>query len=320
MVLVTGGTGFVGKRLVGYFADAGIGLRLLSRRHVDGLETVVCDLQYELIPDGALTGIDTVFHLAGFAHDLRDAAEIEHLYRAVNVDATVRLAELAAASGVQRFVFVSSVKAGGAAIPNQCMTEETQGEPEGIYGQTKREAELKLLEIGRQSGMHVSIVRPSLVYGAGVKGNLRMMLSGIEKGWFPPLPEVGNRRSMIHVDDLVQALLLVADNDRANGEIFIATDGRPYSSREIYEAMRDAVGKKTTGWRVPKVLLLAAAKIGDLVKGTIPFPFDSYRYQKLLGDECFSSEKIQTLLGFKPNHTLFDTLPDMVATLRKESE
>ena len=105
------------------------------------------------------------------------------------------------------------------------MTEEDQGEPEGIYGKTKREAELILLEIGRQSGMQVSIVRPSLVYGQGVKGNLRLMLSWIEKGWFPPLPEVNNRRSMIHVDDLVRALLLVAGDDRANGEIYIATDG-----------------------------------------------------------------------------------------------
>ncbi|MES9857762.1 MAG: NAD-dependent epimerase/dehydratase family protein [Sedimenticola sp.] len=318
--LVTGGTGFIGQRLLTSIIFSGYSIRMLSRSQDPCVETIVCDLVKDEIPIDALDSVDTVFHLAGYAHDLRDASKVKHLYRAVNVEATVRLAELAVQSGVKRFVFVSSVKAGGSAVAGLCMTEEDQGEPEGIYGQTKREAELKLLEIGRRSGMHVSIIRPSLVYGAGVKGNLRMMLSGIEKGWFPPLPEVGNRRSMIHIDDLVRALLLVANDDRANGEIFIATDGQPYSSREIYEAMRDAVGKKATNWRVPKALLFAAAKTGDLVKGTIPFPFDSYRYQKLLGDECFSSEKIQTLLGFKPNYTLFDALPDMVAALRKESE
>ena len=105
------------------------------------------------------------------------------------------------------------------------MTEEDQGEPEGIYGKTKREAELKLLEIGRQSDMQVMIVRPSLVSGPGVKGNLALMQRGIEQGWFPPLPETGNRRSMIHVVDLVEALLLVAKDRRANGGIFTATDG-----------------------------------------------------------------------------------------------
>ena len=87
---------------------------------------------------------------------------------------------------MQRCIFVSSVKAGGRAIAGNCMTEENQGEPEGIYGKTKREAEVKLLEIGLQSGMHVSIVRPSLVYGSNVKGNLKLMLSWVKKGWFPP--------------------------------------------------------------------------------------------------------------------------------------
>ena len=126
--------------------------------------------------------------------------------------------------------------------------------PDGIYGETKREAELRLLEITQQSNMHVAIVRPALVYGPKVKGNLQLMCSGIEKGWFPPLPETGNRRSMIHVDDLVQALLLVAENSRANREIFIATDGKPHSSREIYEAMCRIVGKEVPHWSVPKFL------------------------------------------------------------------
>ena len=200
-VFVTGTTGFTGKQLLGSvlrcctYLDP-LEIRILSRKPHPDYETVVCDLQSEVIPKDALRGIDTVFHLAGFTHDLRDASKVEHLYRAINVNATVQLAELAAQQGVQRFVFVSSVKAGGVAIMGRCMTEEDQGEPQGIYGSTKREAELKLLEIGRQSCMHVSIVRPSLVYGPGVKGNLALMRRGIEKNWFPPLPKTKNRRSM----------------------------------------------------------------------------------------------------------------------------
>ena len=91
--------------------------------------------------------------------------------------------------------------------------------------------------------MHVSIVRPSLVYGPGVKGNLQLMLSAVKKGLLPPLPETGNKRSMIHVDDLVDILLLVEKDNRANGEIFIATDGNTYSSNEIYSAMSKSLNK-----------------------------------------------------------------------------
>ncbi|HIJ31752.1 MAG TPA: NAD-dependent epimerase/dehydratase family protein, partial [Gammaproteobacteria bacterium] len=203
MIFVTGATDFIGQRLVVRLKAQGEKLKVLFRSHHPEYETVVCGLQREVIPDGVLEGGDTVFHLAGYAHDLRDAAELEGLYRKVNVDATVRLAELAVSSGVIRFVFVNSVKAGGGA--------GIDGAPDGIYGKTKREAELRLLEITRQSSMHVAIVRPALVYGPKVKGNLQLMCTGFEKGWFPPLPETGNRRSMIHVDDLVQSLLLVAE-------------------------------------------------------------------------------------------------------------
>lgn len=263
-------------------------IQLISRRVDPEYETFVCDFQTNNVPDNALNGVGIVFHLAGYTHDLRDTSQVVDRYRAVNVKATVRLAELAVIAGVKCFVYVSSVKAGGSAVDG--------GPPEGVYGQTKREAELKLLEIGRQSEMHVSIVRPSLVYGEGVKGNLALMRRGIEQGWFPPLPETGNRRSMVHVDDLVQALLLVAEDERANGEIFIATDGVPHSSREIYEAICQAVGKTIPKWSVPKFLFDGLSLLGPGIR---------YRVEKLLGDECYSSAKLEGL-GFRAEKSLLD--------------
>jgi UDP-glucose 4-epimerase len=295
-VAITGGTGFVGQRLVTALSQTQTSIRLLSRLSQPDFETVVCDLQSKIIPAGALIDIDIVFHLAGYAHDLRDATEIERLYRKVNVDSTIQLANLAVQNNVKQFVFVSSVKAGGSAVSGQCMTEDDHSEPEGIYGKTKREAELKLLEIGRNSDMNVSIVRPSLVYGPNVKGNLHLMLSGIEKGWFPPLPEVGNRRSMIHVDDLISALLLVADDDNATGNIYIATDGERYSSREIYEIMCAVLNKSVPRWSVPKFLFDIVASISSSLR---------YKMDKLLGDECYSSEKLESL-GFKARRSLRD--------------
>jgi len=293
MIFVTGATGFIGRRLVERLEGE---VKVLSRQVHPDYETVVCDLQTEDIPDDALEGIDTVFHLAGFTHDMRDADKIADLYYKVNVSTTVQLANLAVKSSIKRFIFVSSVKAGGIPTLGTCANEKDQKNTEDVYGKTKREAELKLLEIGRVSGMHVSIVRPSLVYGPNVKGNLQLMLSGVEKGWFPPLPETGNRRSMIHVDDLVRAILLVAKDKRANGEIFIATDGTPYSSREIYDAMCKISGKLTSKWSVPKTLFDLASLASPRIK---------YKINKLLGDECYSSAKLEAL-GFKAKKSLKD--------------
>ena len=294
--LVTGGTGFIGSRHIINLVSNDINVRLLSRRKVEGFETVICDFQSDPIPNDALLGIDMVFHIAGFSHDMRDANQIKDLYQRVNVDVTVALAKLAVKSGVKKFIFVSSVKAGGNPAFGMCASESEQGDLEGVYGKTKREAELQLLKINKESGMHVSIIRPSLVYGPNVKGNLQVMLSGIKKGWFPPLPETGNTRSMIHVDDLVRAILLVANDDRANGEIFIATDGTPHSSREIYNAMCSALGKSIPKWSVPKFLFDMASLASPRIK---------YKLNKLLGDECYSSAKLEEL-GFKAQKTLKD--------------
>jgi UDP-glucose 4-epimerase len=294
---ISGGTGFVGRRLTVALQQKQVDVRLLSRgKKNKNKNTIECDLQTESIPNDALIGVDTIFHLAGFSHDMRDPGNIKDLYYKVNVDATIKLAKLAVRSGVMKFIFVSTVKAGGSLNSGVCASEKDQGEPEGVYGKTKREAELRLLEIGKNSSMQVSIIRPSLVYGPNVKGNLKSMLSGIKSGWFPPLPETNNKRSMIHVDDLVQAILLVSNDDRANGEIFIVTDGRAYSSRDIYNTMRSSTGKSILKWHVPKFLFDTVSLISPRIK---------YRVDKLLGNECYSSKKLE-LFGFKAQKTLKD--------------
>jgi len=294
--LVTGATGFIGSRLLSLLSAIECEVRLLARSKVNNYETVVCNLEKDRISKHALESVDTIFHLAGFAHDMKDPSKVEDLYRVINVDATVELAKLAVESGVKRFVFISSVKAGGRVISGKCINESDQNDPEGVYGKSKREAELNLLKIGSESGMHVSIIRPSLVYGPNVKGNLKLMLLGIKNGWFPPLPDMENRRSMIHVDDLVKAILLVAKDKRANGEIFIATDGTPYSSREIYEAMCSLLNKEIPRWSIPKLLFDLVAFISPQIR---------YKVDKLFGDECYSSEKLQSI-GFKAKLSLRD--------------
>ena len=293
-VLVSGSTGFIGSKLVTYLYKNDYDLRFLSRNY-ESKNTVQCDLLNDSIPLKALSNIDIVFHLAGFAHDTSNVSEVKNYYK-LNVNATVQLANLAVKANVKRFIFLSSTKAGGVPHPNQCADENDQIDPECIYGKTKREAELKLLEIGKESNMHVSIIRPSLVYGPNVKGNLKLMLNGINRGWFPPLPEIANKRSLIHVDDLVQAILLVTFNDKTNGEIYIATDGIPHSSREIYNAMCIALRKSPPKWSTPKLLFKLLNKVN---------PFIQHKINKLLGDECYSSSKLEAI-GFKAKKTLKD--------------
>ena len=293
-VLVTGATGFVGQHLIEYLKLDGYNIRIISRKLIPGVETIICDFLEDDIPENALKDVDIVFHLAGYAHDLKSESGIEQTYQKINVNVTADLLSLSVKHNVKKFIFVSSVKAGGNPIRGKCATEEDQNDPAGIYGETKREAELKVLDIGHESGMHVSILRPALIYGPNVKGNLQLMMQGINKGWFPPLPETGNRRSMIHVDDIVRVLLLLVNSQQANGEIFIATDGRTYSSRNIYEIMRCVLGKNPLNWSIPKSLFSLIALFNTNLR---------YKIEKLLGDECYSSEKLQSL-GFKAQKEL----------------
>ena len=295
---ITGSSGFIGSRLLTYLSNKSGNIRLLVRS-IDAssqYDQVECDLESGHIPSDCFSGVSTVFHLAGFAHDMRTSKNVASIYQSVNVDATISLAEIAAKAGVKKFVFVSSVKAGGSAAPGVCLSENDQGDPEGVYGRTKREAELKLLEINKKNDMEILIIRPSLVYGPGVKGNLQTMFSGVKVGWFPPLPETGNKRSMIHVDDLVRAIVMTSRSSKTNGEIFIATDGHLYSSRDIYEVMCFLVGRPTPVWYVPKIVFYFASLLGSNIK---------YKIKKLLGNECYSSDKLFSL-GFKPKRILRD--------------
>jgi UDP-glucose 4-epimerase len=292
-VLITGGSGFIGRRLVNAI-DGNI--RILSRNQSVNLETVICNLGFEPIPDNALKNIHTVIHLAGVAHNKFSEEKNEDFFFKVNVKATLELANLAVKSGVKKFIFISSVKAGGRSNNAACGNEEDQFKPEGIYGKTKREAEIELLKISKKSELNVSIIRPSLVCGPGVKGNLKLLLKGIRSGWFPPLPVTQNKRSIVHVDDLVRAILLIASDDRSNGEIYIVTDDEAYSSTEIYSILCRLVGKPIPKWSVPKVFFDIASLCSSNIK---------YKVEKLLGDEYYSSKKLKKL-GFKTQRKLDD--------------
>jgi nucleoside-diphosphate-sugar epimerase len=247
-----------------------------------------------------------------------DDAESE--YVRANVDGTRNVLEAAVKAGVPRLVFVSSVKAGGEGS-DVCLDEAMEDRPETPYGRTKLEAERLVFKIAREHQMHAVVLRLPLVYGPGHKGNLERMLHAVAARRFPPLPEYGNNRSMVHVSDVADAAILAAGDPDANVQTYIVTDGRPYSTRELYALMRVALGRRKPLISLPRGALRAAARLGDIV-GRLRgrrFFFDSGALEKLTESAWYSSRKIETELGFKPAYDLEKALPELIAVLRNES-
>ncbi|MCG6941963.1 MAG: NAD-dependent epimerase/dehydratase family protein [Thiohalocapsa sp.] len=318
--LVTGANGFVGRALCTYLGRRGDAVRALVRQPTDGPwdETVACDLGTDPLPGALMNGIDGVFHLAGVAHMQDIAAVPDATYERVNVAGTSALLDAAAAAGVRRFVYFSSIKA--VADPGeQCVDERWEAPPTDAYGRSKREAEQRVRDAGRQHGLHVCNLRPCLVYGPGVKGNLARMIDAIDRGRFPPLPDFHNRRSMIGVDDLLDAAWLAMHNEAANGQTFIVADGVDYSTRALFLAISEALGKSVPAWTLPRSLLSAAALTGDLlgaVSGRSP-PFSSAVLHRLRGWNCFRASHLRETLGWRPRMCFADALPEMIRARRE---
>lgn len=260
----------------------------------------------------ACTGIETIFHCAGYAHAFAATpGEADRQWR-TNCEGTRNLLEAAAEAGVHRFVFLSSVKA-MAEPGDACIDEDFPGQPETAYGRAKREAERLVLAAGLAHGMHVVVLRPAMVYGAGGRGNLERMGRLVRRGLFPPLPETGNRRSLVHVDDLVSAMLLAAEAPRANGRTYIVAGSATPSGRGLFDAMRRALGLAPVRWSVPATLLAQLARLGDRL-GDLRgrrLPFDSEAVSRLLGSACYSAERIRRELGWRSAMSLDDGLREM---------
>lgn len=231
----------------------------------------------------------------------------------INFAGTRNLLAAAGQAGVRRFVFLSSVKA-MAAPGDQCIDEDWPGTPESAYGRAKRAAEDAVLAAGEKFAMHVVNLRLAMVYGRGGKGNLERMARGIRAGWFPPLPETGNRRSVVHVDDVVEVMRLVAERPAANGRTYIVADPRAYSGREIHDGMRAVLRAPTIGWRVPAGLLRAGGSFGDAL-GTLlrrPLALNAAAVERLLGSACYSPDRIERELGWRARIGLQEGLQEMM--------
>ena len=315
LALVTGASGFIGLALCRKLMSEGWRVRVLMRRPAAGPweESLNLELGRQSVPSDLLAGVDVIFHLAGRTHALAEGPGAEEEYRLANIQSTRDLLEAAAIAGIQSFIYFSSVKA--TVMARESDVEATlQLLPDSPYGRSKHAAEEVVLRGGAVP--HPVVLRPSLVYGPHPKGYLAQMIRAVRAGWFPPLPDLGNARSMVHRDDLVEAALLCASDPRARGRTYVVTDGIPYSTRQIYEFILTALGRNPPRWTVPIGLLRLAALAGDQVgrwQGR-RFLFDSEILDKVIGSAWYDGEAIRRELGFVPQRTLRDSMAEMVAT------
>jgi nucleoside-diphosphate-sugar epimerase len=261
--------------------------------------------------------VDLVVHLAGKAHAIegRHREQTDH-YLSTNLLGTERLVTASCESGVTDFFFMSSVKAvESGSQPERDGMPDLQCDP---YGYSKRLAEEALYAVADRF-RRVIVLRPALVYGPGVRGYLYQLLRIMDLPWIPRVPEVGNRRSMISVDDLSQVSLHAIRDLQGCHRPFFVTDGEAYSTARIASTLRAALGRKVPNRTIPTVLLRVGARIGDLLEsmGVSRTLLTSQTLDRLLGSAEFDSSPIWNMLGLRRTMILEDAAPAIVADYRQ---
>lgn len=268
VVLVTGATGLVGQALCQKLLVQEYAVRAGVRR-VDDAAQLPPDCEVAQIGNvgrdtnwrSALRGIGTLVHLAARVHLMQDSA-VDPLaeFHKVNVEGTLNLARQAAAAGVGRFVFLSSVKVNGEG--GSVIYRETDSPaPQDAYGISKHEAELGLQEIATKTSMEVVIIRPPLIYGPKVKANFLRLMQWVAWGVPLPLGAIHNRRSLVALDNLVDLIITCIDHPTAAKHTFLVSDGEDLSTTELIRRMARALDRPVRLIPVPTAVLMASATL-----------------------------------------------------------
>ncbi len=297
-VLLTGASGFVGKAVLKTAQQRGLNIRPVFRS-LDSAKgkpeaVLVSGLDGSTDLSQAVKGVDVVIHAAARTHIMREEA-LDPLaeYRSVNVVGTLNLARQAASAGVRRFVFISSVKVNGETTASgSAFTAKDAPAPGDAYGVSKAEAESQLRHVAQETGMELTIIRPPLIYGPGVKGNFASLISWVRRGL--PLPLGGvyhNRRSLVSLDNLVDLILVCAEHPKAANQIFLVSDGEDLSTTELLRRIGRALNQQARLLWVPAGVISFIA--GLLGKKMIA--------QRLLSSLQVDIGKTCELLDWKPS-------------------
>lgn len=266
-MLLTGASGFVGGAVAAQLLRLGaVNLVLAGRKPVPELlpsSVFVPVAEIDAATDwaAALADVEVVIHCAARVHVMSDTASDPLAeFRKVNVSGTLRLARQAVAAGAKRFIFISSIKVNGERTTSgQPFTADDLPAPVDAYGISKMEAEQGLRALAADSGLEVVIIRPVLVYGPGVKANFRNMMSWLSHGVPLPLGGLGNRRSLVALDNLVDLILICIGHPAAANQTFLVSDGEDLSTTQLLQRMAHALGRSARLLAMPVFLLEAAA-------------------------------------------------------------
>ena len=296
-ILVTGATGFVGRFLCERLLAEGFSTRgtLLASENpaslVAGVEPVTVEpLGIDTHWSHAFMDVDTIIHLAARVHVMDDpSADPITEFRRVNVEGTTQLAREAAKAGVRRLVFISSIKVNGeeSVLP---YTADSTANPSDPYGISKWEAEQSLRKIEAETKLEVVVIRPTLVYGPWVKANFLNLMKVVQRGIPLPLSLVQNRRNLIYVGNLVDALATCATHPAAAGKTYLISDGENVSTPELIRCLAKALDKPVRLFPIPPpIMRLVGAITGK-----------SAAVNRLLGSLTVDSSAIRNDLGWVP--------------------
>ncbi|MEO7457302.1 MAG: NAD-dependent epimerase/dehydratase family protein [Gemmatimonadaceae bacterium] len=293
MLMITGGSGFIGRHLCARLARDGVPFRAALRSLRSAPDGVTAFAVGEIDGDTqwrpALEGARTVIHIAGLAHGAGGGSAAELLR--VNVAGTASLARAAAQSGVSRFVLLSTAKVHGDEIPRGvAITEDAPLAPADPYAASKLDAENALRTISQETGMECTVVRTPLVYGAGVKANFLALLTAVSRGWPLPFGNVDNRRSLVYAGNLVDALLTCASHPAAAGQAFLVSDGIAVSTAALVREIGSALGRAPRLVPVPPPLL----RLGGTLAGR------RAAIDRLLGSFAVDDARIRQRLNWQP--------------------
>lgn len=247
MILLTGYSGFVGQHLVGNIESHK--LKLLGRTVVNDVSSknfLQAEIDSQLKCGDFLDGVEVIIHLAGRVHVMSDTERKPlEAYREVNTLGTYNLAKQAVKSGVKRFIFVSSIKSNGDFTKvNKPFRYDDLHSPTDFYGRSKQEAEQRLMQLAENTGLEVVIIRPTLIYGPGVKANFASLMNLVSKGIPLPFGCIrDNKRSLVSVDNLVDLIVRCIDHPKAANQVFLVSDDHDVSTSEMVREMAFALGK-----------------------------------------------------------------------------
>jgi len=264
-VSVVGASGFVGRQLCPLLSAHGFDVTAVVREPGSGApfsEFVIGDIASTPNWSQGLAGVNVVVHLAARVHVMNDESGSPlREYRKVNTDSTMHLAKSAVAAGVQRFIYLSTIKVLGEQTGDQPFGPDDPPAPVDPYALSKYEAEQRLAELGRQSGMEIVIIRPPLVYGPGVGGNVLTAFDLVTKGYPLPLGMIHNKRSMVSVSNLCDLIMRTLDHPGATGRPLLVADGEDLSTGEFFKLIGQSLDRSARVFPVPEFLLKGGGAI-----------------------------------------------------------